>query len=569
MDNFLIDALFGGLAAGGLRSPWTFALVSAALWGTAFARPPLLGKLPAGRLWAAWLGWIFLSALASAEPLRGLAACSHSATAVLVFALAAGWERSAKRRWTLYLLGAGVLIGAAALLIENPSRPMVGLLFPHYTYTAAVMAAAFAGALAVFGSVRDRRAKAGLALVMLLSIGLIVAARSRGALLASGAVFLFWLIRRRAWRLLALCLVAGLAVIVFTPEPVLSAKLKLGHGGTWARISIWKSAVAVTNDHPILGQGPGQFERGFLRHQFPAPEGHRPTRFGLYASRAHSELLHAAAETGWPGLLLLLAAIAASLFTTRSSRERDWSEKAAGLACAALAVHSLVDNVMALPALHWLFMSSLAISLPIETGSSEQAPRLRPVFAAGLLLCALSWWPDWAIERRRSGGFRLRGSAGIASIKTALRLAPADAELWAQLARVQLDAGPEFHGAAAASIAQARSRAPSNAVYAVMGAEYFRMRAMTGPAGERRRLWQEVLRSAEIAIEKEPVCAQGWMLLAEARYRLGSKTPAREALNRAAARRGLPLPPNAHQGYERLVLHFDEQRYRFVKSLLR
>ncbi|MFC1679901.1 hypothetical protein ACFL2T_06800, partial [Elusimicrobiota bacterium] len=85
----VVTVLFVGFALGGLRAPWAWTFAAVLLWAAARHRPPDLRALPAWRIWAAWLAWTLLSALASAEPARGLASFAVTSTSVLVMALAA------------------------------------------------------------------------------------------------------------------------------------------------------------------------------------------------------------------------------------------------------------------------------------------------------------------------------------------------------------------------------------------------------------------------------------------------------------------------------------------------
>src|SRR5262249_18944866 len=87
--------------------------------------------------------------------------------------------------------------------------------------------------------------------------------------------------------------------------------------------------VAVANDHPLFGVGPGLFERGFLMHNFPAPEGSRPTRYGMRSAHAHSEFLQMAAETGWPGLALFLWAVLSVWIPVWKRKSLDWTQEVA------------------------------------------------------------------------------------------------------------------------------------------------------------------------------------------------------------------------------------------------
>ncbi len=571
MESLLLDSLFGGLALGGLRAPWSHACVAIVLWGAALKFPPRLEAVPAARLWAAWLAWTALSALFSAEPLRGLAAFSHTATAVLFFAMASSyWGLESKRLWAAGLFGMGVLLGLAVLLIDSGYGP-TGLLYPYYNYTAAVQAALLAACLGALGAGagRDLRIRLLLVAIMIFALTLILFAHSRGALAAAAAASLVWLIRRGSRRSLAAAAVAGLAIFALMPMRILTPMLKLDNPSANTRPAIWKSSMAIAREHPLLGQGPGQFERGFLRHNFPAPEGARPTRYGLRSTHAHSEFLEIAAETGWPGLILFLLALGVSWrrgLKTRPRNDRpDWSEEAAGGAFIALFTHSLVDNPLALPALKWLFFASLAVwCSPNEEKTGEApSPGLRPVYALGLMLAALAWWPDWAVKSWRQRAWKAAGAQSVERLESALRVSPDDSGLWEDLARAQMRRRPPAAREALRALSEAERRNPTNAFYPVMTAEILR-----GSAAIEGR-WDAILALAERALILEPRFHQARLLAAEALVHLGRSREAARKLARGAPWRDIRPPKAANPGYDTLIYHFDAARHDKVNALIR
>src|SRR5581483_1853556 len=72
--------------------------------------------------------------------------------------------------------------------------------------------------------------------------------------------------------------------------------LKLDQPQSFKRPQIWTAALQAARERPVLGWGPGNFEEGFLRHNFPSGQG--PASYQFSTPFAHSEPLNALAETG-------------------------------------------------------------------------------------------------------------------------------------------------------------------------------------------------------------------------------------------------------------------------------
>ncbi|TPW19221.1 MAG: hypothetical protein FD126_2905, partial [Elusimicrobia bacterium] len=140
--------LFAALGCGGLRNPWAWSLFAVLSWAAALAEPPRT-PLPGARLWFAALAWAGLSAALSPEPLLSAAGFAYAATGWLWLNVGATRTGEDARRTGLALLwAAGALAAAAAVAIDVPGYPAVGLLYPYYNYTAALVAAAGAAAAA-------------------------------------------------------------------------------------------------------------------------------------------------------------------------------------------------------------------------------------------------------------------------------------------------------------------------------------------------------------------------------------------------------------------------------------
>lgn len=74
------------------------------------------------------------------------------------------------------------------------------------------------------------------------------------------------------------------------------------------RLNRWSCAIAMFQERPLTGFGPGTYAFEYARFQEPENLTIISTNFGNMGN-AHSEYLGPLAETGWPGLTLFLASI--------------------------------------------------------------------------------------------------------------------------------------------------------------------------------------------------------------------------------------------------------------------
>ncbi|HVE12350.1 MAG TPA: O-antigen ligase family protein, partial [Elusimicrobiota bacterium] len=528
------------LGLGGLRAPWALALVSAALYALWLKSPP--SAPPGAPFWLAWLAWSLLSAAASAEPLTGLAAVSKTALGPAFFVLASSaWERPQRRAWLWVFLGCAQVLGWAAALFSARGYPMTGLLWPYYNYTASLEAAALCAAASagLSGAVRDRRGRLALGASMLLNAAFIARAHSRGAAAAAAAVLAVELVRFGRWRAAAALAAAPLLAAALLPASFIAASLKLDRPGSNERPAIWASALQVAREHPLLGQGPGQFERGFLRHNFPAPSEVSPARYQMRTAHAHSEPLHAAAELGWPGLLLWVAALAAVLAAIPAEAERAAPRAAAML----ILLQSVSDNLLNSTGVSLALYSALACAC--GPARSARPPRaFRALGAAGLLAAACAWWPLWEVERRRSAASLSAGTPRAEEqARAALAIEPDNADLWQELAQHRLLQRPPATERALEALAQAEQRAPTDAAIPLLAGEISRAMGR----------WPAALSLAERALALEPRSLGALLLRAEARLALGDSAGARRDLRAIDGLRGPELERPSLELYARRI----------------
>jgi hypothetical protein len=257
----------------------------------------------------------------------------------------------------LYALGRNVVVaegGLPRMLSVYPSPNNVGLYLGRVWPLLA--------AVALWG--RGRR-RALYALALLPVTLALVLSFSRGALLLAvpaAILILGWRAGGR-WRWTALALVAAgaLALIPLLNVPRFASLLDMGQGGTFFRLELWQSSLALIRDHPWFGVGPGNFLEAY-RTRYVLP---------LAWQEFNLEHPHNVYLDHWTrlGVLGVLAGVGVQVAFWRALRRRSKrlvpSKRtlALGLAgsMAALLAHGLVDNALFFPDLALTFSLILAL----------------------------------------------------------------------------------------------------------------------------------------------------------------------------------------------------------------
>ncbi len=315
----------------------------------------------------------------------------------------------------------------------------------------------------------------GAAAVTLLAASLLIG--SRGAALGLLAMIaLFLVLRLGSWPravrvvalgLLAMVVVAGAARIAqrfsTTEDPF-----------RYHRLAIWRAAIGMILDRPVLGHGPGMFPHLAPARNFPFEEG--PLRFERGFDGAHAAPLTLAAEIGLPAALLAFAAVACVV--TALVRRRDGMppgpvELGAGLALVALVLHGCVEDLQRRPAL---------VLIPALVAGTALGSRLRrpnavtavpgagrwPVSARALAGVAIVYGvglgivQPW-IAHHEAEAARRAGPAGIERMRRAAWLNRLHPEYRHDLAMAVLNSGPpspERYAEAYRLIAEARRLKP-------------------------------------------------------------------------------------------------------------
>ena len=164
--------------------------------------------------------------------------------------------------------------------------------------------------------------------------------------------------------------VAGPATAAMTsiPIPMPKAAIRLG------RLKLWQAAIRMLGAHPILGVGPDNFR---LLYGSYAGVPKADTR--VHTNNMYLEILIGAGIAGMCGFLWLFWRAARILSVlARRSVSGDMAMLAAGVtaACAAIAIHGLVDSFFSFTATYTLFAITLGLAVACERLTSTHAHRV-------------------------------------------------------------------------------------------------------------------------------------------------------------------------------------------------
>jgi O-antigen ligase len=196
---------------------------------------------------------------------------------------------------------------------------------------------------------------------------------SKGSLLLAGPAMALvllaggcWLLRKEGRSLRSLWLLVGTAILaVLVLTPFLGAErfqrlFDLGQGTGFLRLQLWRSALQMGIDHPLLGVGPDNFLYAY-RSGYILPSAWQEPNL----NHPHNLLLDWWTRLGLPGLLLGLAWLVLGTWSVvgwlRRGPERTLALGALAATAAGLA-HGLIDVSYALPELMivWVLLFGLA-----------------------------------------------------------------------------------------------------------------------------------------------------------------------------------------------------------------
>lgn len=323
---------------------------AAAALGVA-ARNPVFLALAAGFAWAA------VSGLAGMDPLASLKVLPkdlHKLWAFLAVSVALALANDVAIATPLAAgLGLHAAVGVAQTLQKwtggEQSVRAHGFLHPvSYSEIMGLGLIAVAAWLArpPKEGIAPSRRRGAVVLLVLLAAAL-VAAQTRAVILALAAAYFLACWVEPLWR--RWFLAGGLAVLgVFAFWEVMPtggrnlSKLFSRDAQTSShrsRLVLWDVALRIAGDRPLTGVGPGRYRDAFPRYHPEKLDGEDSW------GSAHDLYLHQLAERGLPGLLILLAALAAFIRgAVLAERERrDARSMAAVAATAAFLIMNLTE----------------------------------------------------------------------------------------------------------------------------------------------------------------------------------------------------------------------------------
>ena len=227
-------------------------------------------------------------------------------------------------------------------------------------------------ALVLLG-LRERVMAAGVTVIVALWAGLFFSfSQSSFAALIAGTLAAAAVVWR--WRAaVALGLVATVLVTVGFATPQVrhkflnESKASL-NADTSGRAGLVSNGLRIARDHPIVGVGTGSFKRAYADRT--GLRGREPKK-----AASHSTPVTVAAETGIPGLALLLWLGAAALLASlRAGGRSDTGRVAvvAGLTLGAIAVHSLFYNALFEDPTTWALLGLVALAVG-RAGTEESS----------------------------------------------------------------------------------------------------------------------------------------------------------------------------------------------------
>ena len=292
--------------------------------------------------------------------------------------------------------GVIALIGALDGLLLGTSRS--GSLFGLVN-----LAGGFAAALFVPALVRDRT-------VAVMLIAFVISNQSRGALLAVAVSLVVYVLLERLISRRVL-LLGGLHGALVLAAVLLISNQDARRAGDAYRADLWRSALAMTEDDPITGVGPGLFGAAYRGYR------ERPED---YATGAHNLYLNTFAEMGVLGALA--SAVVAITFFAYLPARRTRPQNAALAALIGMGTHMLFDHFSATS-----YTALAALYAAVCIAEVEQPLKLPLRRMARGLALALACFAGWlAVLNVAQVNYEISLETGnVASAQTAHEIDPA------------------------------------------------------------------------------------------------------------------------------------------------
>ncbi|HTB34918.1 MAG TPA: O-antigen ligase family protein [bacterium] len=554
-------------------------------------------KLPQGPLWRlalVWLAWRLLCRLLAQGP--GLPAwlADQAGLWALFLAACCSLGDPASRAYFGRALGlalglealyglAGALgwdpFGGSALDLGFNGRAYGSLGNPDFLggWLALLLPLALAGAL-------TGRAKSRGAAWVVLTAGAValLLTQARAAWLAGllGLGVALWRLRPGRWAWMA---AAGLALVL-----ALGLAWSFSHTGGRQRLAeavdprsdAWQSrllmsqeALALAQSHPWTGVGPGLFSDGYLDLQGPRLLANRSLPY-RYTEDAHNDWAQAAAESGWPGLLLWAGLFALALRAAWRQGGPGGAAVAGGLV--ALGVQGCFHFPLSIVPCQGLAMAALGLcanwdsaegpAARAEPSAEGPAARAEPSAEGPAAAAAPAWltwlmvamlaaslglqWRECQSSACLNRGSALAGQPGALALQQQLlaqaaALRPEDLRAWTRLGRACLDGQQAAAGEAA--YAKAAQLLPH------LGEAWTGLALAQGMQGKLPQAEESGVR----AVGLNPRAQEAWSNLAKVRYLRGEKD-----LAVATAQQGLlQADESAGAWYNLAAMLMDQRRF--------
>lgn len=291
-----------------------------------------------------------------------------------VLGVAAGRVVAARRSSGSARLGTGVLIGLLVGLLVGFGGGEAGGAPLGYANANAALFVGVALAAVLLRVSAPAMPKADRLAVTIVGAGAVVAClstRSVGTtvgLVAGLAIAAVAATLRRPWVAVSLAAVVLSLALGVTAAVVNGAAVDApGDDGLGTRVQLWRSAIELARDEPIIGVGPGRFAD-------VAPLAADPD-----LRRAHSTPFEVLAEQGAPGLVLHLALVGWALAALWAAGLRPESA-VGGATLVAFGVQACWDWVLAEPAV--LLFAALLVGWSSSRRSQPQASFFRRATSA-------------------------------------------------------------------------------------------------------------------------------------------------------------------------------------------
>lgn len=232
----------------------------------------------------------------------------------------------------------------------------MGLIMYKSSEATSRLSGSFLTRMSRISSHRDFPGMAMLALCIVIMSGALFASLSRGGILGFTAGVLFFIVMMRTRRslkkktgiIIAIVIVLTATVVVSSWDRIEDRFGEIGNTWEIKRVHVWHDSLAMARDFPLFGTGFGTFIRAYPRYQ---------NRYAnIVFEHAENDYIEILTDLGAAGFAI--SALWTALFTRRVIR--SWLERhnafslsmgAGGLAaCTALAVHSLTDFNLRIPA---------------------------------------------------------------------------------------------------------------------------------------------------------------------------------------------------------------------------